>query len=161
MALSPPRREGRRPRHIGKKGSATQRGSVGGTWCRLRTTCGVGVAWDGASAHVYDTTVPPLLRQFDAQRMVCSAAAVQARAGDPSHLKLCGRGEWNDPMLIEPVFSLLTVVRHFPQVMPRAWADGQARLAFTMAAFPVLAQYDGLPVNAEGFGPLSIAAFRL
>jgi hypothetical protein len=34
-------------------------------------------------------------------------------------------------------------------------------LAFTLAAFNVLAQWDGLPVNEDGFVPLSIAEFSL
>ena len=36
-----------------------------------------------------------------------------------------------------------------------------ARLAFTMAAFNVLAQWHGLRPNASGFVPLSIAEFSL
>ncbi|HWP45727.1 MAG TPA: hypothetical protein VNM22_01075, partial [Candidatus Limnocylindrales bacterium] len=64
-------------------------------------------------------------------------------------------------MLIESVFSMLTLVSHFKKVMHRVWEYFQARLAFTMAMFNVLVQWDGLQVNEDGFIPLSIARFSL
>ena len=127
----------------------------------LRNKFGLVVAWDWATANVYDHTLQPLIRQVEEQMRVLSDAAFQARAGDPSHRTRCGRGEWNDRMRIDTVLSMLTVVSHFKKVRHRAWASFQARLALTMAAFPVLAQGDGLPVNADGFVPLSIAEFSL
>jgi hypothetical protein len=80
---------------------------------------------------------------------------------DPTNLKLCQRGEWEDRMLVETVFSMLTLVSHFKKVMHRGWAYFQARLAFTVAAFNVLVQWYGLQPNASGFVPLSIAEFSL
>jgi len=62
---------------------------------------------------------------------------------------------------IETVLSMLTLVSHFTNMMPRVWAYCQARLAFTMAAFNVLVQGDGLPADEDGFVPLSIAEFSL
>ena len=81
--------------------------------------------------------------------------------GDPSNLKLCPRGEWQDRMLVETVLSMLTVVCHFKKVTHRVWEYFQARLAFTRAAFNVLVQWYGLRPNASGFVPLSIAEFSL
>jgi hypothetical protein len=57
----------------------------------------------------------------------------------PANLKLCQRGEWADRILVETVLSMLTLVCHFQKVMHRAWAYFHARLAFTMAAFNILA----------------------
>ena len=93
--------------------------------------------------------------------VVLSDTAFHAAEGDPSHLKLCQRGEWEDRMLVETVFSMLTLVSHCKQVMHRGWAYFQARLAFTMAAFNVLVQWYGLPPNVSGFVPLSIAELSL
>jgi hypothetical protein len=64
-------------------------------------------------------------------------------------------------MLVETVFSMLTLVSHFKKVMHRAWVSFQARLAFTMAAFNVLVQWHGFQPNASGFVPLSIAELSL
>jgi len=93
--------------------------------------------------------------------IVLSDTAFHATEGDPSNLKLCPRGEWQDRLLVETVLSMLTIICHFKKVMHRVWAYFHARLAFTMAAFNVLVQWHGLQPNASGFVPLSIAEFSL
>ncbi len=122
---------------------------------------GLVVAWACATAHVADTTLQWLIRQYEERMIVLSDTAFHAAEGDPANLKLCQRGEWQDRMLVETVLSMLTVVCHFKRVMHRVWAYFQARLAFTMAAFNVLVQWQGLRPNASGFVPLSIAEFSL
>ncbi len=72
-----------------------------------------------------------------ARGLPSSDTAFHAAEGDPSNLKLCPRGEWQDRLLVETVLSMLTVVYHFKKVMHRVWAYFHARLAFTMAAFNV------------------------
>jgi hypothetical protein len=161
IELIHPIREGRSPRQIGKKGDSNHRWIVGGKLCLLLNKFGLVVAWDSETANVYDHTFQSLIWPFEEQMIVLSETAFHARAGDPSHLKLCERGAWNDRMLIETVLSMLTLVTHFKKVMHRVWAYFQARLAFTLAAFNVLAQWYGLPVNEDGFVPLSIAEFSL
>jgi hypothetical protein len=98
------------------------------------------VAWDCATAHVAENTFPWLIRQFEERMIVLSDTAFHAAEGDPSNLKLCQRGEWQDRMLVETVLSRLTVVCHFKRVMHRGWAYFHARLACTMVAFNVLVQ---------------------
>jgi hypothetical protein len=93
--------------------------------------------------------------------IVFSDTGFHAADGDPAHLTLCPRGAWQDRMLVETVLSMLTLVCHVKKVMHRGGAYVQARLAFTMAAFNVLVQWDGLRPNASGFVPLSIAEFSL
>ena len=101
------------------------------------------------------------MRQFEDQMIVLSDTGFHAAEGDPTNLKLCQRGEWEDRMLVETVLSMLTLVCHLKKVMHRGWAYFQARLAFTMAAFNVLVQWHGLRPNLSGFVPLSIAEFSL
>jgi hypothetical protein len=101
------------------------------------------------------------MRQFEERMIILSDTGFHAAEGDPSNLKLCQRGEWEDRMLVETVLSMLTVVCHFKKVMHRGWTYFQARLAFTRAAFNVLVQWYGLVPNASRFVPLSIAAFSL
>ena len=72
--------------------------------------------------------------------IVLSDTGFHAAEGDPTNLKLCQRGEWQDRMLVETVLSMLTLVCHLKKVMHRGWAYFQARLAFTMAAFNLLGQ---------------------
>jgi hypothetical protein len=93
--------------------------------------------------------------------IVLSDTGFHAAAGDPSNLKLCQRGEWEDRMLVETVLSMLTLVCHLKKVMHRVWTYFHARLAFAMAAFNILVQWYGFQPTAPGFVPLSIAAFSL
>src|SRR5215470_20126193 len=101
------------------------------------------------------------MQQVDGRMIVMSDTAFHAAAGDPANLKLCQRGAWEERRLVETVLSMLTLVCHCKKVMHRAWAYFQAWLAFTMALFNVLAQWQGLRLTASGFVPLSIAEFVL
>jgi hypothetical protein len=71
--------------------------------------------------------------------IVLSDTGFHATEGDPTNLKLCQRGAWEDRMLVETVLSMLTLVCHFN----------------------VLVQWHGFQPNASGFVPLSIAEFSL
>jgi hypothetical protein len=64
-------------------------------------------------------------------------------------------------MLVETVLSMLTLLSHFKKVMHQVWASFHARLAFTMAAFHILVQWQGFQSNASGFVPLLIAESSL
>jgi hypothetical protein len=161
IELIHPLREGRSPQQIGRKGLSNHRWIVGGKLCLLLNQWGLVVGWACATANVADTTFQWLIRQFEEHMIVLSDTAFHATEGDPTNLKLCQRGEWQDRMLVETVLSMLTLISHCKKVMHRVWASFHARLAFTMAAFDVLVQWDGLRPNASGFVPLSIAEFSL
>jgi hypothetical protein len=161
IELIHPIREGRSSQQIGRKGLSNHRWIVGGTLCLLLNQYGLVVGWDCAAANVADNAFQWLIRQVDGRMIVLSDKGFHAAEGDPSNLKLCPRGEWQDRMLVETVLSMLTLVCHFKKVMHRGWAYFQARLAFTMAAFHVLVQWHGLQPTTLGFAPLSMAAFSL
>src|SRR5437764_9965643 len=161
IELIHPMREGRSSQQIGRKGLYNHRWIVGGTLCLLLNQWGLIVRWDCATANVADNTFQWLVRQCEDQMIVLSDTAFHAAEGDPSNLKLCPRGEWEDRMLVETVLSMLTLVCHFKKVMHRGWACFQARLAFTMAAFNGLVQLHGFQPSASGFVPLSMAEFSL
>ena len=80
-----------------------------------------------------------------------------AKNGVPPNLKLCHRGEWNQRMIVETVLSMLTQVWHLKKVSHRVWEYFSARLAFTVAAFNLMVQWDGLKPDDKGFVHLSIA----
>jgi len=48
-----------------------------------------------------------------------SDTACHAAEGNPTDLKLSQCGEWQDPLLVETVLSMLTLVRHFKKTMHR------------------------------------------
>src|ERR1700741_5416777 len=156
-----PMREGRSPQQVGRKGLSNHRWVVGGKLCLLLNQAGLLLSWALGRAKFADNTFQWLIRQVEERMIVLSDTAFQAAEGDPTNLKLCQRGEWEDRMLVETVLSMLTLVCHLKKVMHRGWAYFQARLAFTMAAFNVLVQWHGLRAYASGFVPLSMAEFSL
>src|SRR2546425_7907939 len=121
--------------HPMREGLSNHRWIVGGKLCLLLNQWGVIVGWACATANVADNTFQWLIQQVDGRMIVLSDTGFHAAEGDPSNLKLCPRGEWEDRMLVETVLSMLTLVCHLKKVMHRGWAYFQARLAFTMAAF--------------------------
>jgi len=142
-------REGRTPQQIGKKGKSKHHWIVGGKLCLLLDHLGLVVAWDCHTANVHDTRFQDLVLRFQDDMVVFSDMGFHSAQGDPPNLKLCRRGEWNDRMMVETVLSMLTLVCHFKKVMHRVWDYFRARLGFTMAAFNLLAQWDGLRMRVS------------
>src|SRR5258706_8532153 len=161
IELIHPMREGRSPHQIGRKGLSNHRWIVGGKLCLLLNQWGLIVGWACATANAADNTFQWLMQQVDGRMIVLSDTGVHAAEGDPSNLKLCPRGEWQERMLVETVLSMLTLVCHLKKVMHLGLAYFQARPACTMAAFNVLVQWHGFQPHASGFVPLSIAELSL
>ena len=64
-------------------------------------------------------------------------------------------------MQVETVLSMLTVVCHTKKMRHRVWNYFKSRLAYTMAAFNILTQWNGLKPDEQGVVHLSIAEFTL
>src|SRR6185295_19987766 len=102
---------------IHPKGLSNHRWIVGGKLCLLLIQDGLVVAWACGTANVADNTFQWLIRQFEERMIVLSDTGFHAAEGDPTNLKLCQRGEWQDRLLVETVLAMLTVVCHFKHVM--------------------------------------------
>jgi len=160
IELLHPMREGRSAAQIGKKGKSNHRWIVGGKLCFILNQWGLICAWDCATANVHDTHFHPLIAQFDKQMIILTDTGFHAKTGDPANMKVCPRGTWNTRMVVETVLSMLTTVFHSKKVGHRVWAYFRARLAWTMAAFNLLARW-GLEIDDENMVRLSIAEFSL
>ncbi len=101
IELIHPIREGRSPMQIGRKGLSNHRWIVGGKLCLRLNQWGLVVAWECASANVAANTFQWLMRQFAERMIVLRDTAFHAAEGDPTNLKLCPRGEWQDRLLVE------------------------------------------------------------
>ncbi len=161
IELVHPMREGRSVQQIGRKGKSNQRWIVGGKLAYIVNQWGLIVAWDCAAANVYDAIFHPLIADFQDEMVVLTDTGFHAKTGDPLNMKPCKRGTWNVRMVVETVLAMLTTVCHFKHVSHRCWSYFMARLAFTMAVFNLLVQWNGLPVDANGNIHLSIAQFSL
>jgi hypothetical protein len=161
IELIHPVREGRSPRQIGRKGISNHRWIVGGKLCLVVNHLGGITGWAWAPANAHDSWFHPIIEVFQKWMVILGDTGFHAEAGDPANLKVCERGEWNDRMLIETVLSMLTLVSHFKKVMHRVAEYFEARLAFTVAVFNILVQWNGWQADGKGFVPLSIADFSL
>ena len=161
IELLHPYRQGRSDRQIGKKGLSNHRWMVGGKLCFILNQLGLVSGWTCDTANVHDTAFHPLIRLFEDEMLVLSDHGFFSKTGNPRNLKVCQRGTWNVRIIIETVLSMLTTICHFKRIGHRVWHYFQARLAFTMAAFNILAQWDGLKPDDQGFVHLSIAQFSL
>ena len=75
IELIHPRREGRSPQQIGRKGVSNHRWIVGGKLCLLLNQWGLIVGWACATANVADNTFQWLIRQFEDQMMASITAS--------------------------------------------------------------------------------------
>lgn len=161
IELRHPWREDRADGQIGGKGLSNHRWIVGAKLVYLLNQYGLVVAWDYAAANAADTAFQPLIAEFQDEMVILSDTGFHAKAGDPPNLKICKRGTWNVRMVVETVLSLLTRVCQCKQLHHRTWAGLHARIAFTLALFNLLVQWDGVPVDTNGNIHLSIAEFSL
>lgn len=161
IELIHPIREGRSSNQIGKKGISNHRWIVGSKLCLLLNHLGEIIAWSWASANTHDSHFHDIIEQFKADSVIFSDTAFHAAQGDPENLKCCKRGTWNDRMLVETVFSMLTTVCHFKKCSQRVSEYIQSRLAFSVALFNLLIKWFEFKADESGFVPLSIAQFNL
>ena len=162
IELIHPRREGRSTKQIGKKGLSNKRWIVGGKLCFVLNHIGLVVDWDLATANVYDGSAFQDIAERNTENMVVFAdEGFVKKDWHPKNLKICKRGEWNTRMIVETVLSMLTLVCRFKKIMHRTWQCFKSRLAYTMAMFNILVQWDGIQVDNDGCVHFSIAPFSL
>ncbi|MEJ7861351.1 MAG: hypothetical protein WKF90_06895 [Pyrinomonadaceae bacterium] len=117
--------------------------------------------WQVQTANVSDTEFLPLVEAVSEKMIVLANKGFRRRAGQPENLKICSRGTWNDRMLIETIFSLLSQVCRLKHLRQRVWSYFEMRLAYTVAMFNVLQQWNGLNFDKDGISHLSLAEFSL
>lgn len=160
-----PRREGRSPRQFGKKGLSNGRWIVGAKFCALVNQFGQISDWDYESANVCDNTFKEVMVTAHQQESgVYSDGGFRRskkRGGNPANLVICERGQHNQRMLVETVFSLLTNVLHMKKLFQRAQDYLEARLGFAVAIYNLLVTWNGIETDDAGRTKLSIAEFAL
>ena len=163
IELCHPIRENHQPRRkrIGKKGFASWKWIVGGKFCLLTNKFGLVTDWQVKTANVSDQEFLPLVEAVSEKMIVLADTGFRRKIDQPENLKICRRGEWNDRMLIETVFSLLSQVCKLKHLRQRVWAYFEMRLAFTVALFNLLQQWNGLNFDEYGVSHLSLAEFSL
>jgi hypothetical protein len=173
-----PRREGRSPKQIGRKGNTQRvpdgRWIVGVKFCPVINSRGQIVDWDivdwdAEGANVHDSLFQDrMLTLYESGERGMGLYVDSGfhkspgRGGDRANLKVCQRGGCNLRMLVETLFSQLTGVMGLKKIGERAWASVEARLGFVAAAYNLLISWGGRLVTDEsGYVRLGIAEFAL
>src|SRR5688572_22907325 len=105
-----PIREGRSAKQVGGKNKDKGRWSVGIKLCWILNTFGQVVAWEWASMNCADNTFLPVLEGFEQEAIMLTDYGFRCQAGVPENVKVCKKGTWNDRMVVETSFSMVTVI---------------------------------------------------
>lgn len=155
-----PLRQGRSRQQMGKKGRDKGRWSIGLKLCWVLNRLGQVVGWHWLTMNCPDQDFLPLVDLLNEAGLVLADMGFRCKAGTPNNLKLCLKGTWNDRMMIETTFSLLTVICQAKKMFHRRAAYLEARLAYTAAMFNVLIGLDR-QLHPDHAFKLSIADFSL
>jgi hypothetical protein len=141
---------------------SNRRWIVGGKLCFVLNHLGLIVDWEVDTANLYDGSAFQEVAERNAAKMVVFTDEGFVKKGwHPDNVRICQRGEWHTRMIIETVLSMLTLVCHFKKVMHRVWAYFKSRLAYTMAMFNLLVQWDRIQTDDNGCVHFSLAPFSL
>ncbi len=156
-----PIREGRSKQQIGKKNKDKGRWSIGVKLCWLVNTFGQVVGWTWATMNRPDQDFHPLIAAQKDDSIVLADLGFRCKDGIPENLKLCPKGTWNERMVIETIFSMLTVICNAKKMHHRVAEYLEARLAYLAAMFNMLLTlFHQLHPDADPY-KISIAEFSL
>lgn len=156
-----PIRAGRSQQQVGTKNRDKGRWSIGVKLCWILNQAGqvCGWIWDGL--HCPDNAFLDFFKEYDQQAVIFADWGFRCAAGVPENVKLCKKGTWNERMMVETSFSLLTVICHAKKMFHRLEPYIQARLAYPVAMFNVCSQlFHDLHPSEKPF-KMSFAEFSL
>jgi hypothetical protein len=156
-----PIREGRSKQQYGGKNRDKGRWSIGVKMAWIVNTFGQVCGWIWDKMNYPDNDFLDFLEEYDGQAIMLTDLGFRCKDGVPDNVKLCTKGTWNDRMVIETIFSLLTVVCKAKKIHHRVEAYIETRLAYTAAMFNVwLRLFHDLHPDESQF-KISIAEFSL
>lgn len=157
IELLHPRREGRTAEQLGTKGLSNKRWIVGAKFYFIANQFGRIVDWDLDQAHVHDKRFLSLIAKYEDRMVVFTDEGSISKDFKPANLRPCSKGVWNDRMGVETITSMMTLVAHTKKMMERKAAPLIARVAYLVAIFNLLLDWDGLVVEKDGFVPMHMA----
>ena len=156
-----PIREGRSPQQIGKKGKDKGRWTIGGRFFALLDCQGRFVEWYWLPLNYPDKAFNPVAQAFAEQTITLVDQGFREALGTPDPLMVCRKQSWNERMVVERVFAMLTWVCCLKKLFHRVNAYIFMHLSYVVAMFNVLyALYHQLYPQESEF-KLSIAQFSL
>lgn len=138
IELLHPRREGRSPTQLGRKGKSNGRWIIGVKWAVLINQRGEIVDWCWDPANEHDNTFRALVLTYTDETIGFSDLGFRKKNAVADNFRYCQKGEWNDRYLIECVFRWMTDKFHAKQQFHRVEEYLEMRLRALAAAFNIL-----------------------
>ena len=138
IELIHPRREGRSPNQLGKKGLSNGRWIVGIKVAWLVNTKGEVVDWSWDTANEPDNLFRETATKYDGQTIALCDLGFRQQDTRQQNLKYCEKGTWNERYLIESDFSVVEGVCHSKKLYHREEQHLEARLGYIAALVNVL-----------------------
>ena len=161
MELIFPIRAGRSKKQFGAKSKDKGRWSVGVKLCWILNSFGQVCGWIWDKLNCPDKSFLDFFEEYDQQAILLADWGFPCAQGVPDNVKVCKKGTWNDRMVVETSFSLLTVVCKAKQIHHRVEAFIEARLAYTLAMFNIYLKLFHFLHPEESVFKMSIAEFSL
>ena len=156
-----PIRAGRSPQQVGKKNKDKGRWSIGLKLCWMLNDRGHVVGWRWTTMNRPDQDFNSLVEALDGQTITLSDWGFRCAQGVPDTLKLCAKRTWNERMIVETSFSMITVGCGAKKLFHRVSAYIDAHLAYLVGMFNVLlALFHHLHPDAPAH-QMTIAEFSL
>lgn len=130
-----PIREKRKTKWVGKNKSKG-RWVVGMKVVAVVTPQGDILDWTLDTSNVHDKHFAWIVEHFDVQ--VLSDTGFHSQGGDPENLKICKRGEQNERMVVESVFSLLKRLLGLNSIQAKTRAGFELAVSSIFALFNML-----------------------
>jgi hypothetical protein len=143
IELIHPRREGRSPQQIGKKGVSNGRWIVGIKLAWLINRQGRVVTWRWDTAEAPDNTFREVATMYDGQTIALCDNGFREADAPQRNLKYCNRGTWNERFMIETNLSWVTEVFNAKKMYHRAVEHLTARLDYMAALLNCLLEITG------------------
>ena len=143
IELIHPRREGRSPNQLGKKGKSNGRWIVGIKLAWLVNHRGEVVDWSWDTANEPDNLFRETATQYDEVTITLSDLGFRKQDALQQNLKYCEKGTWNERYQIETDFSFIEGTCHSKKLYHREEKHLEGRLEYIAALLNVLLTITG------------------
>ena len=151
IELIHPRREGRSPNQLGKKGLSNGRWIVGIKVAWLVTNKGEVVDWSWDMANEPDNLFRATATQYDEETITLSDLGFRKQDAQQQNLKYCEKGTWNERYQIETDFSFIEGTCQSKKLYHREEKHLEGRLGYIAALLNVLLTITGGVFSFTGF----------
>src|SRR5258708_12778592 len=125
-------RQGRSKQQFGAKSRDKGRWSVGIKLCWILNRCCQVCGWIWDKMNYADKNFLDFFQEYDGQAVILADWGFRCVDGVPNNVKLCKKGTWNNRMVVETSFSLLTVVFNPKKFHHRLKPYIQSPLSYTI-----------------------------